>query len=70
MFETDSNVELVDLFDQMVLNEKGFEPEKDQGKPGAFSYTRGMYPCLYRANQRLTGQYAGFGNLEVTNERF
>ncbi|MBU2649001.1 methylmalonyl-CoA mutase [bacterium] len=70
IFKTDSNIELVDLFDQKVLNEKDFDPEKDLGKPGAFPYTRGIYPGMYRANHWLMGQYAGFGNPEATNERF
>jgi methylmalonyl-CoA mutase N-terminal domain/subunit len=39
-------------------------------EPGAFPYTRGVYPDMYRGRVWTMRQYAGFGTAEETNERF
>src|SRR6188472_3968126 len=39
-------------------------------QPGAFPYTRGPYPDMYRGRPWTMRQYAGFGSAEETNERF
>jgi methylmalonyl-CoA mutase, N-terminal domain len=44
--------------------------EKKLGKPGAFPFTRGIYPGMYRARHWTIRQYAGFGSASETNERF
>ncbi len=44
--------------------------ERDLGDPGAFPFTRGVYPGMYRARPWTMRQYAGFGTAEATNERF
>ena len=69
-FFTDSDIELADLYDQGDLIEKGFDPDKDLGRPGQFPFTRGIHPAMYRADFWMMGQYSGFGNPEATNERF
>ncbi|HKJ02640.1 MAG TPA: methylmalonyl-CoA mutase family protein, partial [Longimicrobiales bacterium] len=38
--------------------------------PGAFPFTRGVYPDMYRGRVWTMRQYAGFGTAEETNERF
>ncbi|WP_371822325.1 methylmalonyl-CoA mutase [Conexibacter sp. SYSU D00693] len=46
-------------------------PERDQiGLPGAFPFTRGVYPSMYRGRLWTVRQFAGFGTAEETNERF
>jgi methylmalonyl-CoA mutase, N-terminal domain len=40
------------------------------GEPGAFPYTRGVYPTMYRGRLWTMRQFAGFGTAEETNERF
>lgn len=40
------------------------------GLPGAFPYTRGVYPSMYRGRLWTMRQFAGFGTAEETNERF
>ena len=42
----------------------------DLGTPGAFPYTRGVYPTMYTTRAWTMRQYAGFGTAEETNERF
>ena len=38
--------------------------------PGAFPFTRGPYPDMYRGRPWTIRQYAGFGSADETNERF
>jgi methylmalonyl-CoA mutase, N-terminal domain len=40
------------------------------GVPGAFPFTRGVYPSMYRGRLWTMRQFAGFGTAEETNERF
>ena len=40
------------------------------GWPGAYPYTRGVQPTMYRGRHWTMRQYAGFGTAEETNERF
>jgi methylmalonyl-CoA mutase N-terminal domain/subunit len=43
---------------------------RDLGDPGAFPFTRGVHPTMYRGKLWTMRQYAGFGTAEQTNERF
>jgi methylmalonyl-CoA mutase N-terminal domain/subunit len=70
VFHSESKIELADCYDEEELRKTGFEPDRDLGFPGAFPYTRGIHPAMYRADFWIMGQYAGFGNPEATNERF
>jgi methylmalonyl-CoA mutase N-terminal domain/subunit len=46
-------------------------PEADRiGAPGAYPFTRGVYPSMYRGRLWTMRQFAGFGTAEETNERF
>src|SRR6059058_106346 len=43
---------------------------RDLGDPGAFPFTRGVQPTMYRGRLWTMRQYAGFGTAQETNERF
>jgi methylmalonyl-CoA mutase, N-terminal domain len=43
---------------------------RDLGYPGAYPFTRGVYPSMYRGRLWTMRQFAGFGTPEETNERF
>jgi methylmalonyl-CoA mutase, N-terminal domain len=44
--------------------------ERDLGFPGAYPFTRGVYPSMYRGKLWTMRQFAGFGTAEETNARF
>jgi methylmalonyl-CoA mutase N-terminal domain/subunit len=44
--------------------------DKDLADPGAFPFTRGIQPTMYRGRLWTMRQYAGFGTASETNERF
>jgi methylmalonyl-CoA mutase, N-terminal domain len=46
------------------------DPEATIGRPGAFPFTRGPYESMYRGRLWTMRQFAGFGTVEETNERF
>ena len=48
----------------------GGDYERDLGYPGAFPFTRGVYPSMYRGRLWTMRQFAGFGTAAETNERF
>ncbi len=44
--------------------------ERDLGWPGAYPFTRGVYPSMYRGRLWTMRQFAGFGTAAETNARF
>jgi methylmalonyl-CoA mutase, N-terminal domain len=48
----------------------GFDPSVKLGHPGEHPFTRGIYPSMYRGRLWTMRQFAGFGTVEETNERF
>src|SRR6185312_616723 len=44
--------------------------DRDLGYPGAFPYTRGVYPSMYRGRLWTMRQFAWFGTAAETNPRF
>src|SRR3954462_11856952 len=44
--------------------------DSDLGDPGAFPFTRGVQPTMYRGRLWTMRQYAGFGTAQETNRRF
>jgi methylmalonyl-CoA mutase N-terminal domain/subunit len=44
--------------------------EERVGQPGEYPFTRGPYPSMYRGRLWTMRQFAGFGTVEETNERF
>lgn len=45
-------------------------PAGELGFPGAYPFTRGVYPTMYRGRPWTIRQVAGFGNPEATNRRY
>ncbi|MPZ23723.1 MAG: methylmalonyl-CoA mutase [Dehalococcoidia bacterium] len=52
------------------LDTAGTDYETEIGYPGAYPYTRGVQPSMYRGRLWSIRQYAGFGTPRETNERF
>jgi methylmalonyl-CoA mutase N-terminal domain/subunit len=48
----------------------GWDYDREDGYPGQYPYTRGIYPTLYRSRPWTMRQYAGFGNATESNARF
>jgi methylmalonyl-CoA mutase N-terminal domain/subunit len=46
------------------------DPEAEIGRPGEYPFTRGPYESMYRGRLWTMRQFAGFGTVEETNERF
>jgi methylmalonyl-CoA mutase, N-terminal domain len=63
---TDSGIELRPVYDA----DPGFDPGVQLGEPGAFPFTRGPYPTMYRSRLWTMRQYAGMGTADDTNSRF
>jgi methylmalonyl-CoA mutase, N-terminal domain len=65
---TDSDIEIRPVYTDADLD--GFDPGSRLGRPGAYPYTRGIYPDMYRGRPWTVRQYSGFGTAESTNERW
>ncbi|WP_330235607.1 acyl-CoA mutase large subunit family protein [Streptomyces sp. NBC_00566] len=48
----------------------GWDPEVRLGEPGAYPYTRGVYPTMYTGRPWTMRQYAGFGTAAESNARY
>jgi methylmalonyl-CoA mutase N-terminal domain/subunit len=48
----------------------GFDVENQLGAPGAYPFTRGIHPTMYRGKLWTMRQFAGFGSAEDTNRRY
>jgi methylmalonyl-CoA mutase, N-terminal domain len=68
LFSTMSGIENAAVYGPDDIAE--FEPERDLGDPGAYPFTRGVYPSMYRGRLWTMRQFAGFGTAAETNERF
>ncbi|MCU4752240.1 methylmalonyl-CoA mutase family protein [Halobacteria archaeon AArc-curdl1] len=67
-FATISNLEVDRLYTPNDVADIDFL--EDLGFPGEEPYTRGPYPTMYRGRTWTMRQFAGFGTVEETNERF
>jgi methylmalonyl-CoA mutase N-terminal domain/subunit len=47
-----------------------WDPATTLGDPGAFPFTRGIQPTMYRGRLWTMRQYAGFGTAKQSNERY
>ncbi|HEV2369697.1 MAG TPA: methylmalonyl-CoA mutase family protein, partial [Acidimicrobiales bacterium] len=65
---TDSGIEIRPLYTEEDL--AGFDADARLGRPGAYPYTRGIYPSMYRGRPWTVRQYSGFGTAESTNQRW
>src|ERR671919_402404 len=68
LFETISGHPIDPIYTGESIQE--LDPERDLGYPGEHPYTRGAYPSMYRGRLWTMRQFAGFGTVEETNERF
>ena len=62
-YKTDSDIELKPFYEADDVQHQAPEP-------GAYPYTRGLYPTMYRGRLWTMRQYAGFASAQETNERF
>jgi methylmalonyl-CoA mutase N-terminal domain/subunit len=67
LFSTISGVENEPLYSTENVD---VDYERDLGWPGAYPFTRGVYPSMYRGRLWTMRQFAGFGTAEETNARF
>jgi methylmalonyl-CoA mutase N-terminal domain/subunit len=67
LFSTISGVENEPLYSPENVE---LDYERDLGWPGAYPFTRGVYPSMYRGRLWTMRQFAGFGTAAETNERF
>ena len=65
-FCTDSGIPL----DRLFVPRPRFDYLKQLGFPGAFPFTRGVYPTMYRGRFWTMRQYAGYATAEESNQRF
>jgi len=63
-----SNHEVERLYTPLDVAE--IDHEADIGFPGEPPSTRGVYPTMYRGRRWTMRQFAGFGTVAETNERF
>lgn len=66
--QTLSGLEIKELYTQDDI--KGFDHDRDLGQPGAYPFTRGPYPNMYRGRLWTRRQIAGFGTPQATNQRY
>ncbi len=67
-FRTLSGLEVKSLYTPEDL--AGLDYGADLGTPGAYPFTRGAYPTMYRSRPWTRRQIAGFGTARSTNERY
>jgi methylmalonyl-CoA mutase N-terminal domain/subunit len=67
-FETPSQIEVKAVYRASDL--AGFDPERDLGEPGAYPFTRGVYPNMYRGRLWTMRQYAGYATARESNRRY
>ncbi|MFJ8788142.1 methylmalonyl-CoA mutase [Streptomyces sp. NPDC102462] len=48
----------------------GWDPAERLGEPGAYPFTRGVYPTMYTGRPWTMRQYAGFGTAAESNARY
>ena len=70
-FQTSSGRPVEPLYTPEDVSANGsFDYEGKLGYPGAYPYTRGIQPTMYRGRFWTMRQYAGFGTAEESNERY
>ena len=65
---TESGLPFESLYGPGSLDE--FDPAQRLGEPGAYPFTRGVYPSMYTGRPWTMRQYAGFGTAKESNERY
>jgi methylmalonyl-CoA mutase N-terminal domain/subunit len=67
-FRTDADLPLPDVFGPEDVADLDYE--RDLGWPGAYPFTRGVQPTMYRGRHWTMRQYAGFGTAAESNQRY
>ncbi|MBI5419331.1 MAG: methylmalonyl-CoA mutase family protein [Deltaproteobacteria bacterium] len=67
-FESSSGMEIERLYTPLHLGELDYL--RDLGFPGAYPFTRGVQPTMYRGRFWTMRQYAGFGDARESNKRY
>ncbi|MCA1814308.1 MAG: methylmalonyl-CoA mutase family protein, partial [Halobacteriales archaeon] len=67
-FKTLSDIEPKPLY--TPADDADLDYDAQLGMPGAYPFTRGIYPTMYRGRLWTMRQFAGFGTAEETNARF
>src|SRR5881409_3440467 len=63
---TDSGIPVKKLYEKIDVPS---DLSRSLGAPGSFTYTRGVYPGMYRDRLWTMRQYTGFGSAKETNSR-
>jgi methylmalonyl-CoA mutase, N-terminal domain len=66
--KTSSGIPVEVVYRQQDLT--GFDPAATVGEPGAYPFTRGIQPTMYRGRLWTMRQYAGMGDAEESNKRY
>jgi methylmalonyl-CoA mutase N-terminal domain/subunit len=69
-FKTASDLPIERLYTPHDLEKRDFDYARALGYPGAFPYTRGVQPTMYRGRFWTMRQYAGFGTAAESNARY
>jgi methylmalonyl-CoA mutase N-terminal domain/subunit len=65
---TESGLPIEPVYGPQAL--AGFDPAAKLGEPGAYPFTRGVYPSMYTGRPWTMRQYAGFGTARESNQRY
>ncbi|APE23504.1 MULTISPECIES: acyl-CoA mutase large subunit family protein [Streptomyces] len=66
--ESESGLPIEPVYGPEAL--EGWDPAEKLGDPGAYPYTRGVYPSMYTGRPWTMRQYAGFGTAVESNARY
>ncbi|MFJ9081259.1 methylmalonyl-CoA mutase [Streptomyces sp. NPDC102384] len=66
--ESESGLPIEPVYGPSAL--EGWDPDRKLGEPGAYPFTRGVYPSMYTGRPWTMRQYAGFGTATESNARY
>ncbi|MEV6163768.1 methylmalonyl-CoA mutase family protein [Streptomyces sp. NPDC052052] len=66
--ESESGLPIEPVYGPDALD--GWDPDEKLGEPGAYPFTRGVYPSMYTGRPWTMRQYAGFGTATESNARY
>ena len=66
--ESESGLPIEPVYGPETLD--GWDPAEKLGAPGAYPFTRGVYPSMYTGRPWTMRQYAGFGTATESNARY
>ena len=66
--ESESGLPIEPVYGPDALD--GWDPAAKLGEPGAYPFTRGVYPSMYTGRPWTMRQYAGFGTATESNARY